>query len=550
MTKLTKRLITISGIIVLLATAGGIWFNFNWHRMPGIIASWKNPTFENRAIEWQEGPTFRTSDKPNVIVILVDDLGFNEVSSYGGGMANGKFKTPNIDQLASDGVLCKNGYSTHAVCSPSRASLLTGRYSSRFGYEFTPTGPGMGKFIAKFYSDFEPPPIYNKEVDDALPPVSEMGLPPSEITIAEMLKPQGYHSVHIGKWHLGGAEKYKPINHGFDESLWIESGSMFLPEDDINVVNAKLDFDPIDKFLWANLPYAVQFNDSPRFKPKGFLTDYLTNEAVNVIEKNKNQPFFLYLAYWAVHTPLQALKEDYDKLAYIEDHTERVQASMVMAVDRGVGKVRKALKDNGILDNTIIVFSSDNGAPGYIGLPDVNKPYRGWKLSLFEGGIHVPYIVSYPDSIAAGQVYNGRVSNVDLFSTFGAMVGAELPADRKLDGENILPFLMGKNEGEPNRPLFSKAGNYSYAFKDGWKLQVENIQKKKWLFNLNNDPTEQNNLFEKDQGKTMELMQLLEDFLAEQSEPIWKGATYVPNRIDKTLNATRAATDEYIYWQN
>lgn len=550
MTKLTKRLITISGIIVLLATAGGIWFNFNWHRMPGIIASWKNPTFENRAIEWQEGPTFRTFDKPNVIVILVDDLGFNEVSSYGGGMANGKFKTPNIDQLASDGVLCKNGYSTHAVCSPSRASLLTGRYSSRFGYEFTPTGPGMGKFIAKFYSDFEPPPIYNKEVDDALPPVSEMGLPPSEITIAEMLKPQGYHSVHIGKWHLGGAEKYKPINHGFDESLWIESGSMFLPEDDINVVNAKLDFDPIDKFLWANLPYAVQFNDSPRFKPKGFLTDYLTNEAVNVIEKNKNQPFFLYLAYWAVHTPLQALKEDYDKLAYIEDHTERVQASMVMAVDRGVGKVRKALKDNGILDNTIIVFSSDNGAPGYIGLPDVNKPYRGWKLSLFEGGIHVPYIVSYPDSIAAGQVYTGRVSNVDLFSTFGAMVGAELPADRKLDGENILPFLMGKNEGEPNRPLFSKAGNYSYAFKDGWKLQVENIQKKKWLFNLNNDPTEQNNLFEKDQGKTMELMQLLEDFLAEQSEPIWKGATYVPNRIDKTLNATRAATDEYIYWQN
>lgn len=550
MTKLTKRLITISGIIVLLATAGGIWFNFNWHRMPGIIASWKNPTYENRVIEWQDGPTFRTSEKPNVIVILVDDLGFNEVSSYGGGMANGKFKTPNIDQLASDGVLCKNGYSTHAVCSPSRASLLTGRYSSRFGYEFTPTSKGMGKFIAKFYDDFEPPPIYNKEVDDALPSVSEMGLPPSEITIAEMLKPQGYHSVHIGKWHLGGSEKYKPINHGFDESLWIESGSMFLPEDDINVVNAKLDFDPIDKFLWANLPYAVQFNDSPRFKPKGFLTDYLTNEAVNVIEKNKNQPFFLYLAYWAVHTPLQALKEDYDKLTYIEDRTERVQASMVMAVDRGVGKVRKALKDNGILDNTIIVFTSDNGAPGYIGLPDVNKPYRGWKLSLFEGGIHVPYIVSYPDSIAAGQVYNGRVSNVDLFSTFGALVGAELPADRKLDGENILPFLMGKNEGEPNRPLFSKAGNYAYAFKDGWKLQVENIQKKKWLFNLNNDPTEQNNLFEKEQGKTMELMQILEDFLAEQSEPIWKGATYVPNRIDKTLNAPKAATDEYIYWQN
>jgi len=550
MTKFKKRLFRGIGVLILLAIAGSIWFKFNWYKLPGIIASVKNPTHKNRPVEWQEGPATRSSDKPNVVVILVDDLGFNEVSTYGGGMANGKFKTPNIDQLAAEGVLCKNGYSTTAVCSPSRASLLTGRYSSRFGYEFTPTSKGFGKFIARFQEGADPPYIYNKEVDNALPPVNEMGLPTSETTIAEMLKPQGYHSVHIGKWHLGGTEEFMPIKHGFDESLWMESGGMFLPEDDPNVVNAKLDFDPIDKFLWANLPYAVRFNDSPRFNPKGFLTDYFTDEAVKVIEKNKEQPFFLYLAYWAVHTPLQATKADYDKLTYIEDHTERVQAAMVMAVDRGVGKIRQALKDNGILDNTIIVFTSDNGAPGYIGLPDLNKPYRGWKLSLFEGGIHIPYIVSYPDSIPSGLVYEGRVSNVDIFSTFAALAGAELTPGRKLDGTNILPFLMGKAEGEPRRPLFCRTGGYAYVLQNGWKLQVDNIRQKKWLFNLNIDPTEQRNLLEQEREKTVELTQLLATFLGEQSEPIWEGALHAPVAIDKHLNEMRTKADEYIYWQN
>jgi len=223
---------------------------------------------------------------------------------------------------------------------------------------------------------------------------------------------------------------------------------------------------------------------------------------------------------------------------------------MVMAVDRGVGKVRQALKDNDILDNTIIVFTSDNGAPHYVGLPNLNQPYRGWKITLFEGGIHIPYIVSYPDSIPSGQVYDGRVSHLDIFSTFGAMAGAELPTDRKLDGENILPFLMGKEEGEAERPLFCKSGDYAYALQNGWKLQADKIRKKKWLFNLNNDPTEQNNLLEKEPKKAAELSELLANFLAEQSEPIWEGALHAPITIDKHLNETSTNGDEFIYWQN
>ena len=545
-----RKLLIVLGIFAMMAISGVLWFKYNWHRMPGIIASIKNPVGPNQEVIWQDGPKNRTSDKPNIIVILVDDMGFNEVSSYGGGMGNGQFKTPNIDQLAADGVLCRNGYSTTAVCAASRASLLTGRNSTRFGFEFTPTSKGMGKFIAEWNKESVQPYIYQAEVDEQLPSMSEMGLPPSEIILPEILKPAGYHNVHIGKWHLGGAEIFQPQNQGFDESLWMETGGLFLPEDDPNVVNAKLPFDPIDKFLWANLPYAVEFNGSGRFHPDGHLTDYFTNQAVKVIEKNKNQPFFLYLAYWAVHTPLQALKSDYDELSYIEDHAERVQAAMVKSVDRGVGKIREALKENDIDDNTIIIFTCDNGAPSYVGLPDVNKPYRGWKLSLFEGGIHVPFIVNYPDSIPAGQVYNGRVSNIDIFATAGNLAGADLPIDRKLDGTDLLPYFTGVKVGSPERPLFTKNGTLSQVIKDNWKLIWDQQQKKKWLFDLLNDPTEQNNLIDQNAIKNQELTSLLTAFLAEQPEPIWEGALTFPIFIDKHLKQSKINADEFVYWQN
>ena len=547
MKRILLRAVAVLFVLILI---GAIWFQFNWYRMPGILASIKNPTGENREVVWQDGPERRTVDKPNVVVILVDDLGFNEVSSYGGGMDDGRVKTPNIDQLAADGVLCTNGYSATAVCSPSRAALLTGRFPTRFGYEFTPTSKGFGKLIAKMQEDRAIPPLYDADIDNNLPHVNQMGLPPSETTIAEMLQSPGYHSVHIGKWHVGGSEEFIPTNHGFDESLWIEQGSMFLPEDDPDIVNAKLPFDPIDKFLWPNLPYAVQFNDSPRFEPDSYLTDYLTAEAVEVIEKNKHQPFFLYLAYWAVHTPLQALQSDYDQLDFIDDHAERVQAAMVLAVDRGVGKVRQALKENGLDENTMIIFTSDNGAPHYVGVSDLNKPYRGWKVSYFEGGVHIPYIVSYPREIASQQTYSGRVSNLDIFSTVGALAGVSLPSDRKIDGENILPYLSGERGGEPDRPLFSKNDTYSFLIKDGWKLQVDEEQGKNWLFNLNVDPTEQHNLVSTELEKLAELSALRNELLAEQSAPIWQGALKSPISIDKHLNEDFTKEDEHAYWTN
>ena len=540
---------------VLIVVAIGIWFSQNWYKMPKYISNFTNPTYENVAIEWENGPISRTNSKPNIIVVLVDDLGFNQISSYGGGMANGKFKTPNIDKLASDGVLCTNGYSSSPVCSPSRASLLTGRFATRFGYEFTPTTSSMMKAVNIFSKKNEVVDgIYHNDRSENIIDIEQMGIPQSERTIAEMLKPEGYHNIHIGKWHLGHAKDFLPRRHGFDESLRMDQGSLFLPEDDDDVVNAKIDFDPIDKLLWGNLPYAVNFNEGTRIKPEGHLTDYLTNEAVKAIEKNKNRPFFLYLAYWAVHSPLQAKKEDYEKLSFIENHEERVLASMVMTVDRGVGKIRDVLKKNNIDDNTIIIFTSDNGAPGYIGLPDLNKPYRGWKLTHFEGGVHIPYIVSYPNKIPKGKIYDGRVSNLDIFSTVASVAGVDLNRNDlreiKFDGVNILPYLSGANEGEPERILFNKSGDYSFLIKDGWKLQVDLVQNKKWLYNLNQDPIEKINLIESDIEKLNELELILSNKLSEQVKPIWPSLLDWPIFIDKTLDEKVNKTDEYIFWAN
>ena len=545
-----KKSIKIFLGFLFIAMVFAIWFSQNWYKIPKYIGDWKNPTGKNVTINWEKGPETRVSSKPNVIVILVDDLGFNQISAYGGGMSNGNFKTPNIDQLAKDGVLCTNGYSSSAICSPSRASLLTGKFPTRFGFEFTPTTSSFMKGIKAFGKKEIVEGIYHKESESDMIEIKDMGLPLSELTIAEVLKPQGYHNIHIGKWHLGHSEKFLPRKHGFDESLRMDQGSLFLPEDDPNIINAKIDFDPVDKLLWGNLPYAVNFNEGPRMNPDGHLTDYLTNEAVKAIDANKNRSFFMYLAYWAVHSPLQAKKDDYEKLSFIKNHKERVLASMVLTVDRGVGKIRKALKDNGIDQNTIIIFTSDNGAPGYIGLPDLNKPYRGWKLTHFEGGVHIPFIVNYPNKIAAGQIYNGRVSNMDIFSTFSEIAGLKPTNDVEIDGVNILPYLTGEIQGEPDRILFSKSGSLSFLIKEGWKLQIDFIQNKKWLFNLNNDPNEKINLASMNLEKLKELEELLNLKIKEQAKPIWPNLLSWPIFIDKALNQKKSNLDEYTYWPN
>ena len=253
--------------VLALAGAGGYWaFEANKFRLPGLIQDWRDPVQPNRAVSWQQGPEVPPAGErpPNIILIVADDMGFNDISLNGGGVAGGIVRTPNIDAIAREGLNFTTAYAANATCSPSRAAMMTGRYPTRFGFEFTavPTafaenlahGDGVGPLKAIFHKEL---------ITDDIPDYPDMGVPSGEVTIAEAVKAAGYHTIHIGKWHLGESPALQPQAQGFDESLAIlAGGAKFLPDDDPDTVNAKLPWDPIDRFIWANLRHAVTFNGS------------------------------------------------------------------------------------------------------------------------------------------------------------------------------------------------------------------------------------------------------------------------------------------------
>ena len=481
----------------------------------------------NQEIVWQQGPDTRSDDRPNIIVIVADDLGINDMTDYDDLDPSGTMDTPNIDFIANSGIKFKNAYSGSATCAPSRGMIVTGRYATSTGYEFTPVPDGMARAINLFNPEET---RYMAESVESNPLFDNQGLPAEEITFAETLKDAGYYTAHIGKWHLGRGPVFAPLSQGFDESLMMASG-LFLPEDDPNVVNAYLPWDPIDKFLWAILDYAASFNESSErdnwFEPKGYLTDYYTDEALKVIEANKNRPFFLYLAHWGVHTPLQALKSDYDKLTHIDNHIERVYAAMIMSLDRSVGRIVESLEANGLSDNTWIIFTSDNGGANYIGLRYINSPYRGWKLTLFEGGIKVP-LIFWKDGIASQEVAQ-RAMHIDIMPTIHGLINEELT--HSVDGIDLFADEYDLNQ----RPIFWKTGHNKVVIKDNWKLQVEEYSQKQWLFNLADDPTEQLELSDQYPEKVYELMALINQHSEGAKNFIYKPPLLANVDVDRNL---------------
>ena len=481
----------------------------------------------NQEIVWQQGPDTRSDDRPNIIVIVADDLGINDMTDYDDLDPSGTMDTPNIDFIANSGIKFKNAYSGSATCAPSRGMIVTGRYATSTGYEFTPVPDGMARAINLFNPEET---RYMAESVESNPLFDNQGLPAEEITFAETLKDAGYYTAHIGKWHLGRGPVFAPLSQGFDESLMMASG-LFLPEDDPNVVNAYLPWDPIDKFLWAILDYAASFNESSErdnwFEPKGYLTDYYTDEALKVIEANKNRPFFLYLAHWGVHTPLQALKSDYDKLTHIDNHIERVYAAMIMSLDRSVGRIVESLEANGLSENTWIIFTSDNGGANYIGLRYINSPYRGWKLTLFEGGIKVP-LIFWKDGIAPQEVAQ-RAMHIDIMPTIHGLINEEL--NHSVDGIDLFADEYDLNQ----RPIFWKTGHNKVVIKDNWKLQVEEYSQKQWLFNLADDPTEQLELSDQYPEKVYELMALINQHSEGAKDFIYKPPLLANVDVDRNL---------------
>jgi uncharacterized sulfatase len=560
---MNKKLLTV--LAVLSVVTAVLWFQ-RGNLLLGAVKVMTDQRYDdiapNREISWEvsDGPAMPDAETrpPNIILIVADDLGYNDISTFGGGVTEG-FKTPGIDRLADEGVVFSQAYSGASTCAPSRAMLMTGRYPTRTGFEFTPTPAGMARAVSTVSSTVQasstPPSYYDADVERSHPSYEEKGLVTGELTIAEVLRDSGYYTAHIGKWHLGRENGMGPNAQGFDDSLLMTSG-LYLPEDHPDVVNAKLDFDPIDRFLWAAMRYAASFNTTSDdvFEPGGYLTDYWTDESIKVIRNNKARPFFLYLAHWGPHTPLQATRADYEAVGEIRPHRKRVYAAMIRAVDRSVSRILDTLEEEGIADNTMVIFTSDNGGAGYIGLPNVNQPFRGWKITMFEGGIRVPLFVTWPGQIPAGTVVETPTAHIDVMPTIAAATGAVIPESVAIDGVPLLGLAQGQSDAEWARDtLFWQNGHYQVVRHNDWKLQVNERRtdgRKVWLFDLATDPTEQVNLASTRPKVVAQLEGLLNAHNAHSVGPLYAPAMDSAILVDKTVDQPFVDGDEYVYTPN
>ena len=517
------------------------------------VANFINPVQDNIPTKWSEGPSERpdqTDSRPNIILILADDMGYNDISLHNGGAADGTLETPHIDSLAKNGVWFNKGYAANATCAPSRASIMTGRYATRFGFEFTPV-PDLGQLVIRWLAEEDDGKLrarIDNEIARNLPSFMDQGMPSNQITIAEILKTQGYYTAHIGKWHLGHSSGMSPLDQGFDDSLSL-AGTYYLPEDHPDVVNAKFETS-IDKMVWSGGQYAARFNGGNYFTPDKYVTDYYTDEAIKVIEKNKNRPFFLYLSHWAIHNPLQAIRSDVEQMSHMSDHNLKVYSGMIRALDRSVGEIIRTLKELNIYGRTLIFFTSDNGGANYIELEDINKPFRGWKISFFEGGIRVPFILSWPDQIDPGLKFDKPVHHFDIFSTIASAANAQIPMDRKIDGVDLIPYIKGEKIANPHQTLFWRSGNHQAVLHENWKYLISKKEGTKWLFDTDQDPLERNNLININQEKTLQIESLLAMFNSEQANPLYPSSTELPVLIDKYDGQVIENTDEFIFWSN
>jgi len=455
--------------------------------------------------------------KPNIVILLADDLGYGELGCQG----NTEIPTPHIDSIAANGVRFTNGYVTAPFCSASRAGLITGRYQTRFGYEFNPIG-------------------HHNE----LPGV---GLPRNEETLAERLRQAGYVSGLIGKWHLGGHAEFHPFRHGFDEFFgFTHEGHYFVPPPWDGVTTwlrrSVLPWGGRGRFTSADgrVIYSTHMNGTePAYDAnnpivrggqpvveEAHLTDAFTREAVDFIDRNKDRPFFLLLAYNAVHSPMQGADAYMKQFAHIRDVHRRIFAAMLSNMDNSVGAVLAKLRREQLEQNTLIFFLSDNGGPTRE-LTSSNKPLRDGKGSVYEGGLRVPFMAQWPGRLAKGRVYEQPVISLDIFATATGVSEAfpTAKARRKLDGVNLIPFLTHKTKAAPHEKLFWRQDRRAALRMGNWKLlkNPRRGQPDEWqLYNLANDTAEQNNLAAINRAKREELLSVWREWNSEMTDPFWK----------------------------
>jgi arylsulfatase A-like enzyme len=400
------------------------------------------------------------ASSPNLIIILTDDQGYADVGFNG----CKDIPTPHLDSLAANGVRFTDGYVSFPVCGPSRAGLLTGRYQGRFGFTTNPT------------------------IDPSNP---NAGIPHDEENIAEVLAKVGYQSAIIGKWHMGSHPSNHPLNRGFDHFFGFLSGGH-------NYFHDQLTLNDLSKVTRMWEWYRTRLlNDHQRVDIDDYLTDALTDAANAFIDRQagSQNPFLLYLAYNAPHSPLQATEKYLSRFPNIKDKDRRTYAAMVSALDDGVGRVLANLRRHEIEEETIVVFLSDNG--GTSKFASDNTPLRGWKSDLFEGGIRVPFAMQWKGTIPAGIDYNNPIISLDIMGTIAELTGVEISKDRPLDGVNLIPFLTGQKEGMPHDQLFwRKWEQNGMAIRKGNMKLVSNSKHEKnnhELFDLGTDLSETKN---------------------------------------------------------
>jgi arylsulfatase A-like enzyme len=405
--------------------------------------------------------------KPNIIVILVDDAGYVDF----GFMGSEDLETPHIDNLAKAGVMFTDAHVSASVCAPSRAGLLTGKYQQRFGFEANGTGFGDS---------------------------GDIGLSNDVVTMADVFQKNDYKTIAIGKWHLGATPTDHPNKRGFDEFYgFLAGGRSYFP-----IKN------PSEELMLQQNRKRVLFD--------GYLTDVLGDRSVSFVEENKDQPFFMYLAYNAVHTPMEAKENDLKKY---KNHPRQHLAAMTWSLDENIGKLRKKLKALGVLDNTLIYFLSDNG--GAHNNSSKTGPLKGWKGNKFEGGHRVPFIVSWPAKIKANQKFDGLTSSLDIFSTSLAAAAINKEAGLLLDGVDLLPYLTEGKSGNPHSELYWRKLEESAARIGDFKL----IQLKDFgstLYNLSNDLGETKNLSEIDSVTFNRLTKNLSIWESKMMGPLWR----------------------------
>ncbi|WP_111708183.1 sulfatase-like hydrolase/transferase [Lutibacter citreus] len=412
---------------------------------------------------------FAQTKSPNIIVIMADDMGFADVGFTGAKDIN----TPNIDKLAASGVVFKNGYITHPFCAPSRAGLLAGRYQHRFGFEHNPPSDSAN-------------PIVGIDVNEKLFP--------------KRLQEVGYTTGIIGKWHLGSASPYNPNNRGFDYFYGFLNGGHDYYKIDVTK--------PIETGYNQGL---VRNKQVANFE--GYLTTALSNDAVKFVEDNKEKSFFLFLSYNAPHQPLQAPKEDIARYAHIKNKKRRVYAAMVDVMDRGIGNVVSALENHDLRENTLIFFLSDNGGPvpskhsPNKGNGSSNAPFRGGKTDYYEGGVHVPFIASWPAKIESGQVYNQPVISLDISRTAVEVAGGNATSGNKMEGVNLIPYLNGKRSDAPHDALYWRFLSTKSIISGGYKY-IQKGKSNPELFNLEKDIEEQNDILDKNPELATKMLKL------------------------------------------